>query len=502
MANNKIAAADEGNPLPKRKFIISIIARLLLVLSLVTPLLFLAPLQGEEDKALEEAWSRLKSADVHFTRGLKEFKARRNENASAAFQECIREMPRHADAHYFLANLCYIQADYQKSLIHMEQALGHFDFMQGLSDYADKQKYQTIESYQQMLGMEWENTSDCRTRRRIESVTGQLADGKGEIELLAKKRLNMRAQQKAHYLYFFGNILFQLKRFPEALQRYQEAIELNPQHASAYNNAAAIYYLAKQYPAALTYLERAEQQGLEDNLNLKLKYLLYEALGRPTEGILQQDLSREAANDLGVMRFALAFNQEESILPPLYENCYIIYSRKSKQAVIIDPGVEDPRIADFIQKQGLEVRAVLNTHDHQDHTGADGYFAGLFRVPVCAPKDNPKHLSTPPDRYLEDGETLDYGGLMVRVLQTPGHTPGSVCFSIGDFLFSGDTLFKNDIGSVWTEDADKMKKVQETLVQKIKEKLLVLPGQTRVCPGHGKTSTIADEQANNPFLKK
>jgi glyoxylase-like metal-dependent hydrolase (beta-lactamase superfamily II) len=432
---------------------------------------------------------------------LKEFSARRSESAAAAFQKCIGEMPRHAYAHFYLADLSYIQSDYQKSLTHMEQALAHFDFMQELSDYADRQKYQKIESYRQELGAEWEETGDCRTRRRIEAVAGQLADGQSEIEILAKKRLSLRARQKAHYLYFFGNILFQLKRYPESLQRYQEAIRLNPDHVSAYNNAAALYYLAGQSSAALTYLETAERRGLEDNLNLKLKQLIYEALGRPTEGILQEDLSGEAADDPGVMRYALAFQPKDSMLPPLYENCYIVYSKESKEAVIIDPGVQDPRIVDFIKKQGLNVRAVLNTHGHPDHTGADGYFAGLFKAPVCAPKDDEKPWPAQPDRYLEDEEALDYSGLTFRVIKTPGHTPGSVCFLIGDYLFSGDTLFKNDIGKVWADEPDKIKKVQEALVQNIKDKLLVLPGQTRVCPGHGKMSTIADEKANNPLLK-
>jgi len=501
MTKRNTLTSPDSHPLRNLGGIMPMTARFALALSLVSLLLFVAPLHGEKDKSLEEALKQLTSADVHFAQGLKEFSARRSESAAAAFQKCIGEMPRHAYAHFYLADLSYIRSDFQRSLTHMEQALAHFDFMQELSDYADRQKYQKLESYRQELGTEWESTGDCRTRRRIEAVAGQLADGQSEIELLAKKRLSLRARQKAHYLYFFGNILFQLKRYPEALQRYQEAIRLNPDQVSAYNNAAALYYLAGQSSAALTYLETAERRGLEDNLNLKLKQLIYEALGRPTEGILQEDLSREAADDPGVMRYALASQPKDSMLPPLYENCYVVYNRESMEAVIIDPGVQDPRIEDSIKKQGLKVRAVLNTHGHPDHAGADGYFAGLFKVPVCAPKDDEKPWPAQPDRYLEDGETLDYGGLTFRVIKTPGHTPGSVCFLIGNYLFSGDTLFKNDIGKVWADEPDKIKEVQETLVQNIKDKLLVLPGQTRVCPGHGKMSTIADEKANNPLLK-
>jgi hydroxyacylglutathione hydrolase len=464
-------------------------------------LLLLLPLHGENTTTLEEAWGRFKSAEVHFLRGLKEYNERRNDQAAASLQECVRVMPRHAYAHFYLADLAYIQADYQNSLTHVEQALAQLDFMQELIEYGEKQKRQTIDAYQQLLGIEWENNTSCRLRRTIEFASSQLADGKSDIELLAKKRQAQRAQQKAHYLYFFGNILFQLRRFPEALQRYREAIELNPNHVSAYNNAAAIYTMAGQHSAALTYLEKAEQMGLEDNLNMKLKYLIYEALGRPTEGILQEDLSREAGTDLGVMRFALAIKPKDIMVPLFYENCYIVCNKKSKGAVIIDPGLDDPRIGDFIKKEGLEVRAILNTHDHPDHSGADATFAGLYQAPVYAPQEDDKRVPSPPDRYLRDGETLDCGGLLFKVLQTPGHTPGSVCFSIGDYLFSGDTLFKNDIGNVWAKDADQSKKAQETLVRNIKEKLLTLPDRTRVCPGHGRTTTIAEEKANNPALR-
>jgi len=473
-----------------------------LAISLVALFLADMPLHGEKDKSLEEAWGQLKSAEPYFSQGLKEFQESRYENAAAAFQKCVQEMPRHAYAHYYLANLTYIRGDYQKSWSHMELALGHFNFMQELSDYAGQMKKNTIDSYQQMLATEWDNNTDCRTRREIESFSDQFSVDQTQMELLGKKQQNISARQKAHYLYFAGNILFQLKRFSEASEKYQEAIELNPRHVSAYNNVAAISYMAGEHRAALTYLERAEHKGLEDNLNLTLKHLVYEALGRPTEGILQEDLSLGAENDLGVMRFALAFKNEKAMLPPIYENCYVVFSRKSREAVIIDPGVEDLRIADFIQKRNLEVRAILNTHGHEDHSGADKYFAGLFGAPVCAHKKDAVYFAVPPDRYLEEGETVSYDGFAVSVFHTPGHTPGGLCYSIGDFLFSGDTLFKNGIGKVWTEDANKISKVQETLVRNIKEKLLALPGQTRVCPGHGKTSTIADEKADNPFLQK
>jgi hydroxyacylglutathione hydrolase len=502
MASKTITGTDDKKPSRGRKLIASIETRLLPAVVLVVLALAGLPLRGEKGKPLDEAWGQLRSAEPHFSRGLKEFNESRYETASAELEKCVREMPRHAFAHYYLANIYYIQGDYQRSLTHMEQSLGQFEFMHELNDYAGKLKAKTMDSYRQMLESEWENSTSCRTSRELEALSHELTAEQSKMELRAERQRDPRTKQKAHYLYFLGNILFQLKRFSEASEKYLEAIALNPRHASAYNNAAAVSYMAGEHRAALTYLERAEEQGLEDNLNLRLKHLVYEALGRPTEGILQEEVSPGAGDDLGVMRLALAFKTGNGTLPPLYENCYIVYDKRSNEAVIIDPGVRDPRIGDFIQVRKLEVTAILNTHGHEDHAGADRYYAGLFGAPVSVHKSDSKSFPAPPERSFRDGETLPGDGFAVKVFHTPGHTPGSVCFLIGGYLFSGDTLFKNDIGNVWTEETGKIKKVRETLVQNIKEKLLGLPGQTRVCPGHGKTSTIADEKANNPFLRK
>ena len=476
-------------------------SRLLVIIALVVLISAGQPLLGGQDMSMEKSWQQLKSAEPHFTQGLMQFRQNRYEAAIASFQRCLREMPRHADAQYYLANLFYIRGDYQSALVQMEQALANIQFMQQLDDQRVKMKNRTIDSYQHMLETEWENTTSCRTAREIESLAGELTDEQAKSDLLAKKQQSLRARQKAHYLYFSGNILFQLKRLPEASQKYQEAIALNPRHASAYNNAAAIAYMAGEFDAALAYLDRADERGLEDNLNLKLKHRVYEALGRSTEGILQQDLSPGAETDLGVRRFALAFKNKGVLQLPLYENCYIVFSRRSKQAVIIDPGVEDTRLDDFIRTQALQVQAVLNTHGHEDHTGADDHYSRLCRAPVCIHKKDSGLGAASPARHLGDGEMLPYDGFVVRVIYTPGHTPGSVSFLIGDLLFSGDTLFKNDIGKVWPDASGKVTKNRETLVRSIKDKFLVLPGRTRVYPGHGKPSTIADEKANNPFLK-
>lgn len=459
-------------------------------------------LYSESVKALDDALKQLQSAGKYYTKGLSEFHKRNSRKATNAFENCLNKMPQHAYAYYYLANLFYIQEDYHKSLSYIEQALGNFDFMQELNAYAAKQKVKQMDSMRETLEEMWDSTNSCRDSRAIEFAWDQLDKEEGDLELATEKRQKMVERMKAQYTYFHGNILYQLKQIPDAFRRYEEAIKLDPLHAGAYNNLIAICYLARQYPTALAFFEKAEEEGLDESLNLELKESLFKALGRPTEGILQEDLSTEEPGSLGIMRFALAFRQEKSMSVPLYVNCYIVYSPESRQAILIDPGVKDSRIEEYIRERNLKVKAILNTHDHADHTGANSYYAKLYRVPVCAPKDDAQYYDSPPDRLLEDEELLEYDGFTVQTIHTPGHSDGSLCFLIGDTLFSGDTLFKNDIGKVWTKEEKKINIARKKLIQNISKKLLVLPGKTRVFPGHGRTTTIADEKENNPLFNK
>ncbi|MBN2264248.1 MAG: MBL fold metallo-hydrolase [Candidatus Aminicenantes bacterium] len=480
--------------------LILLMAAVLLAMDLASAPVSVSP--AADEKTLDEALKRLPAAERHYADGLKAYRAGDYESAAAAFGKSVRELPGHAYARYYLANILYIGGDYEGALAQMEEALVRLPFMEELNAYAFKKRSRTIDSYQHMLNAANENITNCRQSRELESMVGELTDKENRMALQAGAELVRRSRQKAHYHYFLGNILFQLKRFGEAEGRYLEAIELDPGHVNAYNNAAAVAFLAGKPLEALGLLEKAEAQGLEDNLNLKLRHLVSEALGRPTDGILQEDLSSTTEEDLGVRRFALAVKRENPLLPPLYENCYVVFSRSSRQAVLIDPGAEDPRIEDFVKAENLEVRAILITHSHTDHTGAAAAYAKMFRAPVCVPVRDAGDLGFAADKRLGDGESLPFDGFTVRVLHTPGHTPGSACFIVGSILFSGDTLFRNGIGSVQPARPDAAKTAQKEMVGLIKRRLLALADGTRVCPGHGRTSTIGEERANNPFLAK
>jgi glyoxylase-like metal-dependent hydrolase (beta-lactamase superfamily II)/Tfp pilus assembly protein PilF len=459
------------------------------------------PSTGQDKSPLDEEIKALQASNAIFSTGLREFERGETGKALAALEECVRKMPRHAFAHYYLANIFYIQKDYPKALLQMELSLADYDHMTELFNQADRLKLDSLDGILRSLQSVDDMTSSCRVARSVEFFGGQVADEGILLQDAAKRRRQAQERMKGHYAYFYGNILFQLQRYSDAKRQYEEAIRIDPGHANAYNNLAAVYYLFKMYPMAIEVLDRAEANGIEDLLNLKLKEMVYRAAERPTNGILQEDFPPSREGGPSVMRFALAVRQEKSALPPLYENGYLIFDPGSGDAVLIDPGIADPRIRDFAADRKLEVKAVLNTHGHPDHIGGNRHFADLFKAPVFAPKDDSGFYETKPDRFMRKGETLEFGSLRVEVLQTPGHTPGSVCFLIRDCLFSGDTLFKNDIGRIGTDNEREIPKLKKDMIRRIRERLLVLPGETRVFPGHGRTTRIADEKENNPFLK-
>jgi glyoxylase-like metal-dependent hydrolase (beta-lactamase superfamily II) len=195
-------------------------------------------------------------------------------------------------------------------------------------------------------------------------------------------------------------------------------------------------------------------------------------------------------------------------------NCYIIGSSPTKQGMIIDPGAEAQTILRTVEETGLSISIIVITHAHIDHVGAlrqvqektNARFAiheaekGLLlsapvrmltSLPISPVKSPPR-----PDRLLEDGDRIDIGDLHFAVLHTPGHSPGGICLYGHGVVFSGDTLFKLGIGRTDFPGCS-----HERLIQSIRQKLMVLPDETIVYPGHGPPTTIGDERRANPFLR-
>jgi hydroxyacylglutathione hydrolase len=197
---------------------------------------------------------------------------------------------------------------------------------------------------------------------------------------------------------------------------------------------------------------------------------------------------------------------------PFQENCYVIGDGAT--GGIIDPGDEAARIALAVEQTGLEIGQILVTHTHIDHVGAVAALADEYACPVLMHAEAEPMLEQLPaqaimmglrfgkvpvvDRHVDDEEVIKVGGLELRSLYTPGHAPGHLAFYIESegLVLSGDALFAGSVGRTDLFGGD-----MEVLMRSINERLLTLPDETRVCPGHGPSTTIGDERANNPFLR-
>jgi len=193
----------------------------------------------------------------------------------------------------------------------------------------------------------------------------------------------------------------------------------------------------------------------------------------------------------------------------MMENCYIFFDENSGMAAIIDPGADAAYILDKLTEKNLTATHILLTHGHYDHTGAVEELRKATGAAVLACAGEEGLLTDPgksyaaagplfADAFFHDNDTLNIGGKQLLVIHTPGHTAGSCCFYSKDenMLFSGDTLFKESIGrsDFATGDFD-------ALISSIKNRLFVLPDDTRVCPGHMEESSIRHEKANNAFVR-
>lgn len=200
------------------------------------------------------------------------------------------------------------------------------------------------------------------------------------------------------------------------------------------------------------------------------------------------------------------------VVGPLKANCYVAWE-DPKRALVIDPGDEGPRIVEALREKGVRPQLILNTHGHFDHIGAVEELKRAFQAPYKIHRADVEIMAMVPARtrlfgiltpeqpaptgFVEPDEEFRLGDLEVRALHTPGHTPGGTCYYAPNdaCVFTGDTLFMSSIGRSDFPGGDGPR-----LLRSIQEKLLTLPPQTRVYPGHGPSTTIGDEAEANPFL--
>ncbi len=203
---------------------------------------------------------------------------------------------------------------------------------------------------------------------------------------------------------------------------------------------------------------------------------------------------------------------ETLVVGPLGVNCYIIADENTREAIVVDPGGNAADIRNAIQRHRLHVTAIVNTHAHFDHVLALNEIRAETQAPFMIHADEAPILDTaqasgamwgmhvtqpaPADHLLKDEDEVKAGGIVLKVLHTPGHTPGGICLLYEKAVFVGDTLFQGSIGRSDFPGGD-----YATLMRSIRDKLLPLPDDTMVYPGHGASTTIGQEKQLNPFVR-
>lgn len=183
----------------------------------------------------------------------------------------------------------------------------------------------------------------------------------------------------------------------------------------------------------------------------------------------------------------------------LSTNCYVVGCEETKEAAVIDPGLERDEeaetILDFIIQSELHVKYIINTHCHSDHTSGNATLKEATGAPILIHESSAEQVKA--DRKLCDGDVINVGNLKLAVLHTPGHTPDGISLLGEDVVFTGDSLFAASIGRT-----DFAGGSYNDLIHSIKTKLLCLPDNFTVYPGHMDFTTIGEEKRHNPFFRK
>ena len=199
-------------------------------------------------------------------------------------------------------------------------------------------------------------------------------------------------------------------------------------------------------------------------------------------------------------------------LGPMGNNTYLIVDSVTNDAALVDPSFDSMALLPEIIQQGYTLRYILNTHAHFDHVIGNAFFVQETAVPLALHRADlpllralpeqgrmfniPVEPSPDPTLWLDDGLSLALGETEIRVMHTPGHSPGGVTFLVEDAAIVGDCLFAGSIGRTDLPGAS-----HQQLLDSIRTRLLTLPDETRVLPGHESTTTIGEERRNNPFLR-
>jgi len=203
---------------------------------------------------------------------------------------------------------------------------------------------------------------------------------------------------------------------------------------------------------------------------------------------------------------------EKMVVGTLMENCYIVADEQTREGVIVDPGDEPERIADRVNELGLKIDRLIATHGHVDHVGAVEPLKSLLKAGFHMHRADELFLdhineagmmygmpgleNPTVDVYLKEGDLISFGGCQLKVIETPGHSPGGIILVGDGDAFVGDLVFAGSIGRVDLPGGD-----YAIMMHSLERKLLALANETRLHPGHGESTTLAVERKYNPFLK-
>jgi glyoxylase-like metal-dependent hydrolase (beta-lactamase superfamily II) len=199
------------------------------------------------------------------------------------------------------------------------------------------------------------------------------------------------------------------------------------------------------------------------------------------------------------------------VVGPIQSNCYIVGCERTKEAAVIDPGGDADRILITLAKDNLRCLYIINTHGHFDHSADNKRLKEVTGAQLLIhPADAPMILnqstgggmwglhvdnSPPPDRYLKEGDIITLGDISLKVLHTPGHSPGGISLVTDKIVFVGDTLFAGSIGRTDFPGGD-----HEGLIRHVRKKIFTLGDDVVVYPGHGPKTTVGREKKTNPFF--
>lgn len=203
-------------------------------------------------------------------------------------------------------------------------------------------------------------------------------------------------------------------------------------------------------------------------------------------------------------------NIETLTVGPLGVNCYILYD-ESGSGIVIDPGDEGENIMAAVDRLGLKLTHIVNTHGHFDHIGANGYLKEKSEAKLLVHSADAEMLqhadmaaarfgltadpSPEPDTLLADGDVIESGDMKLTVIHTPGHSPGGISLHSGPHLVTGDTLFAGSIGRTDLPGGS-----MDQLIESVRSRIFTLGDDVRIYPGHGPSSTVGFEREHNPFF--